>query len=450
MILRIATIADALARGEMTSEALVRQCLSRIHDPKGEGARAFTRTLDEQALAEARASDARRVAGRTMSPIDGIPVSIKCLFDVAGMVTHSGSRVLANTVPATQDAAAVARLRAAGAVVLGHTNMTEFAYSGLGMNPHYGTPGNPANRSRVPGGSSSGAAVSVGDGMAVIGLGTDTGGSCRIPAAFCGLTGFKPTARRVPMAGTYPLSETLDSIGSIAADVAGVALVDAVISGEDATLVPVPLKGLRFGLLQNYVTADVEPAVQKAFDAAVARLHAAGVEIVPLTLPAIEQIPAMNAQGGITAAEALALHRDLLAVREAEYDPRVSVRIRKAEAMVPGAYEALLAQRLRMIAQCDAATLGLDAVLMPTTPIVAPATAALDADEALYGKVNLLALRNPTVANFLDRCALSLPVAAEALPVGLMLMGETGTDRRLLAIGAAVEAALGHVTKENA
>lgn len=448
MSLRLASVSAALARGEITSEALVRQCLARIHAPGGEGARAFTATLDDQAIAEAQAADARRAAGKPLSPLDGIPVSVKCLFDVAGLVTHSGSKVLAGAAPATEDAQAVKRLRAAGAVVIGHTNMTEFAYSGLGMNPHYGTPGNPADRSRVPGGSSSGAAVSVGDAMAVIGLGTDTGGSCRIPAAFCGLTGFKPTARRISAEGVYPLSTTLDSIGAIAADVAGVALADAVMAGADPGLAPLPLSGLKFGRLENYVMEEVAPAVQQAYDAALERLAAAGAVIVPLTLPLIEQIPAMNAQGGITGAEALALHRDRLAAQEAAYDPRVSVRIRKAEAMAPGAYEALLAQRRAMIAGCDAATVGFDAVLMPTTPITAPVTADLDADDALYGKVNLLALRNPTVANVLDRCALSLPLAGDGLPVGLMLMGETGADRRLLAIGAAVEAALAPVSKD--
>ncbi len=448
MSLRLASVSAALARGEITSEALVRQCLARIHAPGGEGARVFTATLDDQAIAEAQAADARRAAGKALSPLDGIPVSVKCLFDVTGLVTHSGSKVLAGAAPAAEDAEAVKRLRAAGAVVLGHTNMTEFAYSGLGMNPHFGTPGNPADRSRVPGGSSSGAAISVGDAMAVIGLGTDTGGSCRIPAAFCGLTGFKPTARRISAEGVYPLSKTLDSIGAIAADVAGVALADAVMAGEDTGLTPLPLSGLKFGRLENYVMDEVEPAVRQAYDAALEKLAAAGAEIVPITLPLIEQIPAMNAQGGITGAEALTLHRDLLATQEPAYDPRVSVRIRKAEAMAPGAYEALLAQRREMIAGCDAATAGLDAVLMPTTPIVAPVTAALDADDALYGKVNLLALRNPTVANILDRCALSLPLAGDGLPVGLMLMGETGADRRLLAIGAAVEAALAPVSKD--
>jgi len=203
----ILTLAGELAAGKTTSQALVEDALTRIAVPSGEGARVFLRTHRESALAEAKASDALRAHGIVPSPLAGIPVSVKDLFDVAGDITRAGSKVLADAAPATADATAVRRLRQAGAIIVGRTNMVEFAFSGLGLNPHYGTPKNPWDRAtgRIPGGSSSGAAVSVSDGMAAMGLGTDTGGSVRIPAALCGLAGFKPTARRISKDGTFPL-----------------------------------------------------------------------------------------------------------------------------------------------------------------------------------------------------------------------------------------------------
>ena len=249
-----------LAAGELRSSDLVNACLHAIEDASGEGSRTFIRTFSDSARAAAEQFDLHRVAG----PLGGLPVSIKDLFDVAGERTTAGSVVLADATPANADSLAVARLRAAGAILLGKTNMTEFAFSGLGLNPHYGTPCNPYDRGsqRIPGGSSSGAAVSVTDGMAHAALGSDTGGSVRIPAALCGLTGFKPTARRVPLEGALPLSFTLDSIGSIAPTVACCARIDAVLAG--AALSPVPpidLKGLRLGVLQGYVMDGIDPSV---------------------------------------------------------------------------------------------------------------------------------------------------------------------------------------------
>ena len=439
----IAELARRLAAGETTALELAQDCLIRILEPAGEGARAYTLIDPDRSFAQARLIDEARARGENLPPLAGIPVSIKALFDIEGKVTHAGSKVLASATPARADAEPVARLRGAGVVVMGHTNMTEFAYSGLGMNPHYGTPGNPADRSRIPGGSSSGAAVSVADGMAAAGLGTDTGGSCRIPAAFCGLTGFKPTARRIPSRGTYPLSETLDSIGSIARRVECVAMLDAALAGEViAAPEAVSLVGLTFGVLENYVTDDMAPEVAAAYEAALATLQAAGARLVALRLPDMDRLPGLNARGGIVAAEALAVHRDLLAMRGGDYDPRVAVRIRRGETQEPGELAALLAERRAMIARADAATAQLAAVLMPTVPITAPRIADLDADEAHYGRTNLLALRNPTVANMLDRCAISLPLPVDGLPVGLSLMGETMHDRRLLALARGVEAVL--------
>ena len=441
----LAELETGLAQGAFSSGDLTLAGLDRIRDPDGEGSRAFIMIDPDMSLGDAKAADARRGRGEGPLPLAGMPVSIKALFDIGGKITTAGSVVLADAPPASADAVAVARLRAAGMVVMGHTNMTEFAYSGLGLNPHYGTPGNPADRSRIPGGSSSGAAVSVADGMAAAALGTDTGGSCRIPAAFCGLVGFKPTARRVPAAGTVPLSTSLDSIGTIARTVDCCARLDAVLADDPAREPEMPpLADLRFAVLDNYVTEDMEAPVARAYEAALDGLARAGAALTPLRLDDLEGLPALNARGGIIAAEALAYHKEMLKTRPEAYDPRVAVRILKGETQQAGELEALRAARGRMIAEADAATRDFDAVIMPTTPMQAPRIDALDADDELFGRINLLALRNPTVANFLDRCAISLPLpVASGLPVGLMLMGRTMGDRDLLAIARRVEINLG-------
>src|SRR5690349_24901824 len=273
----IQQLAADLAAGRTTSRALTEQALGRIADPKGEGGRAFIKVWRDQALAAADASDGQRKAGLVPSPLAGIPVSIKNLCNVAGEATLAGSKALDDAPAAEEDAPVVARLRAAGAVIVGSTNMSEFAFSGVGFNPHYGTPGNPADRKRVPGGSSSGAAVSVGDQMAVVALGTDTGGSVRIPSAVCGLTGFKPTARRVPIDGVVPLSTSLDSIGPLANSVECCAIVDAVFAGERVAVPePVPLAGLRFGVPRQFVMDELDPVVETAFERACRALVAKG------------------------------------------------------------------------------------------------------------------------------------------------------------------------------
>ncbi|WP_324754083.1 amidase [Roseovarius sp. Pro17] len=441
----LAELERQLKTGEVSSAELTSTCLDRILDAKGEGSRTFTMIDPDLSCGTAHNADTLRKRGDISSPLAGIPVSIKALFDIGGKVTTAGSTVLATAATARADAAAVARLRAAGMVVMGHTNMTEFAYSGLGLNPHYGTPGNPADRSRIPGGSSSGAAVSVADGMAAAALGTDTGGSCRIPAAFCGLVGFKPTARRVPLTGAFPLSQSYDSIGPIARTVDCCARLDAVLA-DDPTPEPEmpPLADLRIAVLDNYVTESMEEPVARAYQTALDVLAKAGAVLTSLRLDGLDDLPALNARGGIIAAEALQVHQELLKTHGDAYDPRVAVRILKAESQYAGELEDLLAKRTQMIAVADAATRDFDAVLMPTTPMEAPRFDALNADEDLYGSTNLLALRNPTVANFLDRCAITLPLPiGSGLPVGLMLMGRTMGDRHLLAIARRVEMSLG-------
>ena len=442
----IMDLAGELAARKTTSQALVEDALTRIAAPSGEGARVFLRTHRESALAEARASDALRAHGIVPSPLAGIPVSVKDLFDVAGDITRAGSKALADTAPARTDATVVRRLRQAGAIIVGRTNMVEFAFSGLGLNPHYGTPKNPWDRvtGRIPGGSSSGAAVSVSDGMAAMGLGTDTGGSVRIPAALCGLTGFKPTARRISKDGTFPLSTTLDSIGPIARDVACCALVDSILAGE-APQVPqaMPLKGLRLGAVQDYVLDGLDSGVAEAFGKALARLSQAGASVSDLRFEALRRLPQINQKGGLVVAEAYAVHRELIARRQTDYDPRVASRILRGADISAADYIDILAQRAAMIAEGARLAAPYDALLMPTVVMVAPAIAPLESDDQLYGKTNLALLRNPSVVNFLDGCALSIPCQAPgAAPVGLMLVGQSGEDRRLLAVGLALESAL--------
>jgi aspartyl-tRNA(Asn)/glutamyl-tRNA(Gln) amidotransferase subunit A len=436
----IQQLAADLAAGRTTSAALTEQALARIEDPKGEGRRAFIKVYKAQALAAAEASDALRKAGLVPSPLAGIPVSIKNLCDVAGETTLSGSIALDDAPPATQDAPVVARLRAAGAVIVGSTNMSEFAFSGVGFNPHFGTPGNPADRARVPGGSSSGAAVSVADGMAVAALGTDTGGSVRIPSAVCGLVGFKPTARRVPIDGVVPLSTSLDSIGPLANSVECCAIVDAVFAGE-AIAVPeaAPLSGLRFGIPRQVVLEELDGTVARAFERACKALAGKGVKVEQVDLPPLDELPAINAKGGFAAAEAYAWHRKLIARRGKDYDQIIHPRIMRGQEMSAADYIELLGARADLQKRVAAITSNYDAVVMPTCAIVAPTLEEVSTLEGFTRK-NLLLLRNTALGNFLDRCAISLPChAAGELPVGFMLMGETMADRRLLAIARAVE-----------
>jgi aspartyl-tRNA(Asn)/glutamyl-tRNA(Gln) amidotransferase subunit A len=438
----ILSIAADLAAGRTTSVALTEAALARAEDPAGEGARAFTRLDRERALAQARASDLMRGHGLVPSPLAGIPVSVKDLFDVAGEVTTAGSVVLRDAAPAERDAPVVARLRAAGAVIVGRTNMTEFAFSGLGLNPHYGTPGNPADRDRIPGGSSSGAAVSVADGMAVAAVGSDTGGSVRIPAAFCGLVGFKPTQARVPREGTVPLSWSLDTIGPLAVSTACCAIMDAVMAGgTPAVPVPLPLAGLRIAIPRQVVLDDLDATVATAFERARRALEAAGARVADLDLPPLARLAEANAKGGLPPPEALAWHRDLLERRGEEYDRRVAVRIRRGTDQNAADYVALVRARAELMAQTDAATAAWDVLLMPTVPIVAPRIDEL-AEDADYFRLNALVLRNPSIWNFMDRPAVTLPCASDGLPVGAMLVGRRGHDHRLLSIAAAAEAVI--------
>jgi len=436
-----------LADGRTSSRALTEEALAAA-TASSEAATTFLAVHAGTARATADAVDRLRAARVPLPPLAGIPVSIKDLFDEAGQVTRAGSRVLDGAAPAPRDSVVVQRLRAAGAVIVGRTNMTEFAYSGLGLNPHYGTPRNPWDRAtgRIPGGSSSGAAVSVTDGMAAAAIGTDTGGSVRIPSALCGLTGFKPTANRVSTEGVLPLSSTLDSIGPLARSVACCALLDAVLSGSPvAEPAPAALAGRCIAVPKTVALDGMDAAVAAAFDLACRQVSAAGASLVEIDVPEFAELAHINRLGGFLAAEAWAWHAGMLQSSESAYDPRVAVRIRRGEKMLASDYLALLSQRPRWIAgvQQRLAQANCDTMLLPTVPVVAPPIATLQASDELYGSTNLLMLRNPTFINFLDGCAVSLPCHRPGdAPVGLMLAGPRGHDRQVLALGLAVEQAL--------
>ena len=439
-------LATALSRGQATSRALVEQCLERIADPAGEGARTFVAVRAEAARAQADAMDLLRRHGRAPGAFAGIPISLKDLFDVAGEITAAGSVVLADAAPADAHAPVVARMLAAGFVPVGRTNMTEFAFSGLGLNPHHGTPASPWDRAtrRIPGGSSSGAAVSVADGMAFAALGTDTGGSCRVPAALCGVVGYKPTARRVPITGVLPLSFSLDSVGPLANSVACCAIVDAVLAGE-APAAPArrSLAGVRLALPDRIVTDDMDEPTAEAFERALACLSAAGASVQRVHFAAMDRVSAATSRTSLSACEAYAWHRGLLARDGARYDRRVRSRIEGGAAASAADYLDALADRRAIGAAMAAASVPFDALVMPAVPTAPAPIGPLEDDDELYRRTNALMLRNPSIGNFLDRCAISLPChRAGEPPAGLMLVGETGADRALFGLAAAVETAL--------
>ena len=441
----VEALARDLAAGKTSSRELVERALARIADPAGEGARAFLKVNAESARAEADHADRLRKAGARRSPVDGLPISVKDLFDVAGEVTRAGSKILADAPPAQADAPAVARLRAAGAIILGRTNMVEFAFGTTGLNPHYGTPKNPWDRKagRVPGGSSSGAAVAQADGMCVLALGSDTRGSIRQPAALCGVTGFKPTQRRVPREGAFPLSFTLDSIGPLANSVDCCAAYDAILAGETPQpLVRMEARGLRLLVPQGSLLDDLDPEVARAFDASLERLASAGAVISRQPLAAFDRQAEYYRNGGFAGAEAYAIHRRWLD-RIPEYDPRVGRRILTAKDISAADYVSLGLLRQAYIAEVEAALAPFDAFLMPTTPCIAPTIAQVDASDEDFFRWTLRIFRNVGVVNFLDGCAVTLPCHADGTPpVGLSVCGAAMSDRHVLSVARAVEGVL--------
>ena len=425
-------------------EALLADVQARMG--KSAAACVFTARFDDQARQAARAADGRAARGEAALPLDGLPVTIKDLYDVAGRTTMAGSVLREGRTAATQDAPAVARLRAAGAAITGLTNMSEFAFSGVGINPHHGTPRNPcdATVARVPGGSSSGAAVSVALGLAVAGLGSDTGGSIRIPAALCGLVGFKNTQARTPLAGAFPLSTTLDTVCSMSRSVADCLVLDGVLAGAPLTVVPRSLRGARLLVPQTLMLDALDSTVAKAFERALSRLSAAGAVILQQPLAELAEVAQINAPGGLSAIEAFATHREDMRSQRERFDHRVALRVALGETVSAADYIAILRRRADWIARMEARLLDFDALVCPTAPIVAPETAALLASgpesDAAFFKANGLLLRNTFPINFLDGCAFTLPCHAEGeLPVGLMLSAPCGQDAALAALALAAE-----------
>src|SRR5258705_5626769 len=438
----VAALADDLANGRSSAGKLVEECLARIGDPAGEGQRAFIHVDKQAALEAADAMDRLRKANAAPSPFAGIPVSIKDLFDIKGQVTRAGSRALEDSAPAESDAPVVARLRRAGFIVIGRTNMTEFAYSGIGINPHFGTPKGTWNRceGHVPGGSSSGAAVSIADRMAYGALGTDRGGSGRIPAAYNGIVGFKPTQRRVPLDGGLPLSSALDSFGPLANPVGCCAILDAVLANEAVTpLQPRPIRGMRLAVPTTVALDDLDEEVARTFDRALEALSRQGAVIERIEVPEFLDVGVMNTKGGFAAAESYAWHRYLIVSHGDVYDPRVYTRILRGEALSAADYIDLLNARRSLIARSAARMAPYDALVMPTTANTPPRIADL-ADDKAFAVANLRSLRNCTLINMIDGCAISLPAHREGeVPVGLMLAAAGGSDRRIFELAAGME-----------
>jgi aspartyl-tRNA(Asn)/glutamyl-tRNA(Gln) amidotransferase subunit A len=441
----VAQLGADLAARTTTSRELVEEAFARIVDQAGEGSRAFIKLYADSARGEAEFADRQRKAGVRRSPVDGLPISVKDLFDVAGDVTRAGSKIFEKNTPARVDAPAVARLRAAGAILIGRSNMVEFAFGGVGLNPHYGTPKNPYDRAtgRVPGGSTSGGAVAQADGMCVMALGSDTRGSIRQPAALCGVTGFKPTTRRVPREGAFPLSTTLDSIGPLANSVACCAVYDAILAGEKPDpLLELPIKGLRLMLPRSGALDDLDTHVTRTFVSTLSRLGKAGAVLTEVKVPVFDRQAEYFKNGGFAGAEAYHIHKPILG-RAAEYDPRVAKRVMMGWEMSAEDYLTLGELRAAFIREVEALAAPYDAIIMPTVPCIAPTIAETQASDEDYFRWNARIMRNTGLINFLDGCAATLPCHAKGTaPVGLMVCGTAMSDRRTLAVAAAVERAL--------
>jgi aspartyl-tRNA(Asn)/glutamyl-tRNA(Gln) amidotransferase subunit A len=402
------------------------------------------RRLNPLAIAQAKQSDSQK-------PLAGLAISVKDLFDVKGEVSASGSQVMANSPPALADAVAVARLKAAGGVIVGRTNMVEFAFSGIGVNPHFGTPVNPQALladpicPRIPGGSSSGAAVSVATGAAMIGLGSDTGGSLRIPAALCGLVGFKPTANTVPCEGAIELSRTLDTVGAITRSVRDAILSYEILSHQ--TLAPSVklLRDCRFAVVQSLMLDTLDKSVAENFQRSLATLRKAGAKLVDIPLTDISDLGSIQSRGGFAAPEVQSwlIPSGLWPKMRSDMDPRVAQRIAMADSMSAVDYIRLQRARQAWITKVSVALQEFDAVVSPTVPIVAPPIASVapgvERDEEFF-RVNALLLRNTSVVNMLDGCAISLPNhPPQTLPTGLMLWHCGGHDAAILHASLQIE-----------
>ena len=439
---------NAILQGRLTATDALVTNLASAHSSIN--AHTYIRRFDAQARAAATAVDAQVAAGAPLPRLAGLAVSVKDLFDVQGQPTTAASRVLAGAASAARDCPAVERLRAAGAALTGHTNMTEFAFSGVGINPHHGTPPNATTLAidpepRIPGGSTSGGGVSVASGAAWAALGSDTGGSIRIPAALQGLVGFKNTARLTPTAGTIPLSTTLDTACAITRSVRDAVLLHEVLADRRVSLARRPISTLRLAV-PTQLLDGMDATVAAAFQRSLAALRQAGARIDDIALPQLDELASINATGGFSAAESWAWHRPLITQHQADYDPRVAQRIRRGETMSAADYITLLHARKDWIARMTTTLQQVDALLSPTVPIVAPTIASLAGDEAFFA-ANALLLRNPSVVNMLDGCALSLPChRAGEFPVGLMVWSHGLQDDTVLDVSLAIESTLAERT----
>jgi aspartyl-tRNA(Asn)/glutamyl-tRNA(Gln) amidotransferase subunit A len=447
----LANLTRGLALGSLTSRKLVEQCLAQIARLDGEGSATYVHVDAEQARQVADAVDAKRRAGVNVQPLAGIPVSIKDVFDVQGQVTRAGSRALSGSPPANADAVAVARWRRSGLVLLGRTNMTEFAYSGLGLNPWFGTPRNPWQRveGRVPGGSSSGAAISVSDAMAHGALGTDTGGSCRIPAAFTGLVGYKPSRDTALMKGAIPLAPSLDTAGVLGRSVA---CCEALVQAMGQKVVgPIKLASAPvLGVPQTLVLDALDAEVAAAFERTLSTLSSRGFRLLELPLHAFARVPELNSRGGFPAAQSYHWHRARLPERRTLYDPHVLRRIERGGLQSAADYLDLLAGRNALIGEVECVMDRCHALVLPTVPIVPPRIDALMDDDE-HQRANALSLRNTGLVNLFDGCAISLPIhRAGDAPVGLMLGCLAGGDAQLLTVATMIERALGYCPRSDA
>ncbi len=400
---------------------------------------AFLKTTFDEALAVAGSSQ------NLSTRLAGLPISVKDLFDVTGQTTSAGSVALKDAAPAQFDCPAVARLRRAGAALMGRTNMVEFAFSGVGVNPHFGTPANAHSKdlALIPGGSSSGAAVSVACGAAFIGLGSDTGGSIRIPAALNGIVGFKNTARLVPTAGAVPLSSTLDTVCALTRSVPDAMLAHEILAQRRVTRSAAPLGAYRLAVASTLMLDSLDVTVTRAWQRTLDTLRQAGARIDELPLTELNELRQIQAAGNLSAAESFAWHRRLMQDKAASYDPRVLARIQVGATMSACDYIDLLDARRRWIDKMDRAMQGFDAILSPTTPVVATPIADIapgpERDEAFF-RLNAVLLRNTSVVNMLDGCAISLPChAADELPVGMMVWAGAMRDDPVLNIACQIE-----------
>ena len=403
----------------------------------------FTRVYDDKARAEAAAADARQVSGISLGPLDGMIISIKDLFDVQGETTTAGSKVLRDAPLAKEDALVVKRLRRAGAIILGKTNMSEFAFTGLGINPHYGTAENALDHARIPGGSSAGAGVSVAEDTSAVSIGTDTGGSVRIPASVNGVVGFKPSTGRIPTWGAYPLSHTLDTIGPLARTVQTCADADAILSGQETAMLPsMSVSGLRIGVLRGTLFSEMDTAIMEGFEHSIAILSRLGAKITDTSIDdMLEARSECLASHSIAAIEACSFLDTYLEEDIVQMDPYVHRRLGHSQNVSAGTYIRMLRRRRELITTLDKQLSGFDVVILPTTPVLAPLTKPLLEDEAEMERMDDLMLRNTSVGNFFDMAAISIPMPRMNFPSGFMLMARHGSDRQLLTIAKAVESA---------